>query len=152
VLVVTGDPAADAGDYGDHPAIDEVYTDVRPEGKAALLERLGDEATMMVGDGDNDGPALAAADVGVAVGERSALAADGADAVVLSEDLTRLPELVDTMAATRRRTRENIGWALVYNAVGLPLAVAGLLTPLAAAAAMSASSLLVVANSTRGLR
>ena len=150
IVLVTGDPGGAAGCYPDHPAVDEVYADVRPEGKAALIEELGG-TTLMVGDGDNDGPALAAADVGVAVGERGALASDAADAVAFGDDLVSVPSFLDAVRATRRRTRQNLAWALLYNAVGLPLAVAGALTPLAAAAAMSASSLLVVTNSMRGL-
>jgi Cu2+-exporting ATPase len=104
----------------------------------------------MVGDGSNDAAALAAADLGVSLESGTRLAADAADAVVTTDDLTTVPEVFDLTATTKRRIRQNLGWAFLYNAVAVPVAFVGALNPLIAAVAMGASSLLVVANSARG--
>jgi Cu2+-exporting ATPase len=152
VVVLTGDDAGAAEQFREHPAVDEVFAGLPPEGKVEAVERLRSAGTVaMVGDGINDAPALAAADLAVAVGGAAALATDAADAVVTTDDLGAVPDTFDVLAATRRRVRTNLGWALCYNAVAVPLAVAGLLNPLFAALAMAASSLLVVANSARSL-
>ena len=146
VVVLTG--AEHPGGYQDRA--DEVYASVPPEGKAAVIRRLrADGAVLMIGDGSNDAPALAAADLGIAFGAPSALAADAADVVILGERLDRIFDALNVIRTSRRRIRQNLGWALLYNAVAIPLAVSGLLNPLFAALAMSASSLLVVWNSSR---
>ncbi len=152
VVVLTGDESEAATTFRDHPAVAEVFAGVPPEGKAATVRQLGaDRQVAMVGDGTNDAPALASADLGVALGGGTALAADAADVAVVEDALPAVTDVFDLAEATRRRVRQNIGWAFVYNGVAIPLAAAGLLNPLFAAAAMATSSLLVVTNSTRPL-
>ncbi len=153
VGVCTGDHEAAVTSLRTDPRIDAVFAEVRPEAKRALLRQWRAEhgPVAMVGDGSNDAPALAAADLGVAFGP-TALAADSADVVILDDDLVRLPEVLDLARATRRRIRQNLGWAFGYNAVAIPLAIGGWLNPLAAALAMAASSLLVVGNSARAFQ
>ena len=152
IVVITGDDPAAARPFEEHPAVDEVFAGVPPEAKAAVVERLArDETVAMVGDGSNDAPALAAADLGIAMEDGTRLAVDAADVVVTGDSLTPLPAVFETTEGTRRRVRENLGWAFCYNAIALPLAVVGLLNPLFAAVAMATSSLLVVLNSTRSV-
>ena len=150
VVVLTGDDPAAAGPPAEHPAVDEVFAEVPPEAKSSVVERLRADGTVaMVGDGSNDAPALAAADVGVAMESGTRLATDAADVVLTQDSLSALPTVFETTVGTRRRIRENLGWAFCYNALAVPLAVAGALNPLLAAIAMATSSLLVVTNSAR---
>jgi len=147
-----GNGATAAARFRDHPAIDDVFAGVPPEAKAEVIGRLrSDGTTVMVGDGSNDAPALAAADLGISLESGTRLAADAADAVVTTDDLATVPQVFDLTTATKRRVRENLGWAFCYNALAVPAAALGVLNPLVAAVAMAASSLLVVANSARGL-
>ena len=152
VSVCTGDHEAAAAPLRADPRIDDVFAGVRPEAKRALLQQWRAEhgPVAMVGDGSNDAPALADADLGVAFGP-TALAADSADVVLLDDDLAHVPALLELARTTRRRTRQNLGWAFGYNAIAIPVAALGWLNPLIAALAMAASSLLVVANSARGM-
>ena len=152
VVVLTGDESAAAEQFADHSAVDEVFAGVPPDGKAAAIERLrGRGRVTMIGDGSNDAPALAAADVGIALARGTKLAADAGDAVVTSGRLRPAVDLFDVADATRSRVRQNLGWAFLYNAVAIPLAATGLLNPLFAAVAMATSSTLVVINSSRSL-
>ena len=153
LAVCTGDQATAAAPLEADVRIDDVFAEVRPEAKRALLQQWRRERgpLAMVGDGTNDAPALADADVGIAFGP-TALAADSADVVILDDDLKRVPDVFNVVRATRRRIRQNLGWAFGYNAVAIPLAALGLLNPLAAALAMASSSLLVVLNSSRRWR
>jgi Cu2+-exporting ATPase len=152
VVVITGDGEAAARRFREHPDVAETFTGVPPEAKTEVIERLRAEGRVaMVGDGSNDAPALGTADLGIALERGTKLAADAADAVITADDLSAVPGIFDVTGATRRRIRENLGWAFLYNAVAIPLAVAGALNPLFAALAMSASSLLVVANSSRSM-
>jgi len=150
VVVLTGDDDAAAARFEANDAVAEVYADVRPESKTEIVRALGaDGDVAMVGDGSNDAGALAAADVGVAMGSGTALAADAADAVVVDDDLASVRTVFDLAATAHGRVRGNLAWAFGYNAVAIPVAIAGLLNPLIAAVAMTASSLLVVANTRR---
>jgi len=152
VIVLTGDDERAAAVFSEHDAISSVFAGVPPEGKAETVERLKARGlTVMVGDGTNDAPALAAADLGVALGGGTAMAADAADVAIVDDDLGSVATVFELSRAAGRRVKGNIGWAFCYNAVAIPLAVTGLLNPLFAAVAMGASSLLVVANSSRTL-
>ena len=152
VVVLTGDEEEAATTYRDHPAVAQVFAGVPPEGKAETVRRLGIGKTLaMVGDGTNDGPALAAADLGIALGSGTAIAVDAADVAIIDDDLGSLETVFDLSKATGRRVKQNIGWAFCYNAIAIPLALSGLLNPLFAAVAMATSSLLVVTNSSRPL-
>ncbi|MCF8177277.1 MAG: cation-translocating P-type ATPase [Sulfuritalea sp.] len=146
VVLLTG--AEDPRGYED--GVDEVYAGVPPEAKAAVIRRLKAKGTVaMVGDGSNDASALAEADLGIAFGAPASLAAEAADIVIPGNRLGTVLDALSLIGTTRRRVRQNLGWALAYNAVAIPLAMAGLLNPLFAALAMSASSLLVVWNAVR---
>ena len=150
VVVLTGDSPAAARQFEEHSAIDETFAEVPPEAKAETVRRLtATERVAMVGDGSNDAPALAAADIGISVASGTDLAADAADAVLLEDRLSAIPELFAVTRGTNRRLKQNLGWAFVYNAVAIPMAVSGVLNPLFAAVAMGTSSLLVVSNSAR---
>ena len=152
VIVLTGDDAEAAARFRDHDAVTEVFAGVPPEGKAETVTRLRQRGqTVMVGDGTNDAPALAAADLGIALGGGTAMAADAADAAIVDDDLGSVGTVFELSQAAGSRIRGNIAWAFCYNAVAIPLAITGLLNPLFAALAMAASSLLVTLNSTRSL-
>ncbi|MCF8197134.1 MAG: cation-translocating P-type ATPase [Sulfuritalea sp.] len=146
VVLLTG--AEDPRGYED--GVDEVHAGVPPEAKAAVIRHLKAQGTVaMVGDGSNDASALAEADLGIAFGSPASLAAEAADIVIPGNRLGTVLDALSLIGTTRLRIRQNLGWALAYNAVAIPLAMAGLLNPLFAALAMSASSLLVVWNAVR---
>ena len=152
VVVLTGDDETAAEYFRRHAGVDRVFAGVPPEGKAETVRRLGaTRRTAMVGDGTNDAPALASADLGIALGGGTALAADAADIAIVDDDLASIETVFDLARAARGRVRQNIGWAFCYNAIAIPLAITGLLNPLFAAVAMATSSLLVVTNSSREL-
>ncbi|NGM69301.1 cation-translocating P-type ATPase [Natronolimnobius sp. AArcel1] len=152
LVVLTGDDANAADRFREHDAVSQVFAGVPPEGKAETVERLKQTGqTVMVGDGTNDAPALAAADLGISLGGGTAMAADAADVALVDDDLSSVETVFDLARATDRRVKGNIGWAFCYNGIAIPLAVTGLLNPLFAAIAMGLSSLLVVTNSSRPL-
>ena len=150
VVVLTGDDERATTRFREHPAVDQVFAGVPPAAKAETVDRLqSDGPVAMVGDGSNDAPALATADIGIAMASGTDLATDAADVVIVDRGLAAVPEVFTLAGSTHRRIRTNLGWAFLYNAVAIPLAVTGLLNPLFAAVAMGTSSLLVVANSSR---
>ncbi|ELY97320.1 ATPase P [Natrialba chahannaoensis JCM 10990] len=152
IVVLTGDDRRAAAQFREHDAVEQVFAGVPPEGKAETVDRLKRTGrTVMIGDGTNDAPALASADLGVALGGGTAMAADAADVALVDDDLSSVDTVFELARATDRRVKGNIGWAFCYNAIAIPLAVTGLLNPLFAAVAMGASSLLVVTNSSRPL-
>ena len=150
-VLLSGDHERAARHVADAVGIDEVVAGVLPEGKLAFLasRRAAGAVVAMVGDGVNDGPALAAADLGLAVGTGTDVALDAADVILVRDDLTAVPEALALARATHRTIRVNLGWAFGYNVAAVPLAVAGLLNPLLAGLAMALSSLLVVTSSMR---
>jgi Cu2+-exporting ATPase len=154
VALVTGDHAGAAGLAADAAGIHEVHHAVSPEGKVGILRARRERGArvLLAGDGINDAAALAAADVGVAMARGADVTLHAADVVVRAPRLGALADLVELSRATLRRIRENLGFALVYNAVAVPLAALGVLEPLHAAIAMSLSSLVVTGNSVRLLR
>ncbi len=146
VVLLSG--AENAGCYADK--FDEVFAGVPPEGKAAVIRRLQADGTVgMIGDGSNDSLALAAADIGIAFGAPSSLAADAADLIIPGNRLEQIFDAFNLIRTFRLRVRQNLGWALLYNISAIPLALFGFINPLFAAIAMATSSLLVVWNSTR---
>ena len=152
VVVITGDDARVAARFEDAPGVDRVFAEVRPEAKRELVRRLRSDGTVaMVGDGTNDAAALASADLGIAMSHGTELTIDAADAVVTGDDLSTIPAFFDIAERVRSRIRQNIVWALGYNLVAIPLAVAGLINPLIAVVLMALSSLIVVSNSKRSL-
>ena len=153
IVVLTGDKRDPGPVFTDHPTIDHILTGVPPDGKSAAIERFAKHgSTVMIGDGTNDAPALARADLGIAMSGGTAAASDAADVVMLENDLTALPAVFELANGTRRRIRENVGWALLYNAIAIPLAVVGAINPFFAAVAMATSSIIVVTNSRRPVR
>ncbi len=152
IVVLTGDEGASADRFGTVEGVSEVFSGVPPEAKAETIRRLRTRGRVaMVGDGTNDAPALAAADLGIALGSGTQLAGDAADAVIVEDDLRAVPETFRIAEDTNGRIKQNLGWAFVYNGLAIPMAVFGLLNPFLAAVAMATSSTLVVANSARSL-
>lgn len=150
--VVSGDAEATTVAVAEALGMPEARAEVLPHDKERVVREMSaDGPVAFVGDGINDAPALAAADLAVAVGGASDVALQASDVVLLSEEdpLDSLPELMRLARRSRRIIGQNLAWAFTYNLVAIPLAVTGLLSPIAAAAAMAASSLAVVANSLR---
>ena len=152
VTLLSGDRRETAEALARAVGVTEVEAPCTPEGKLACLQaaRARGEVVAMVGDGLNDAPALAAAEVSLALGGGADLAREAAGITLLGDDLTRLPALFDLATESRRRLTQNLAWAFGYNAVAVAVATTGHLHPLVAAAAMLGSSLFVLGNSLRG--
>jgi Cu+-exporting ATPase len=131
--------------------IDEVIAETLPADKVDVVRRLqrAGRRVAVVGDGVNDAAALAAADLGMAIGAGTDAAIEAADIVLAREDLLVVPDAVELARRTHRTIRGNLCWAFGYNVAALPLAMTGLLSPLIAGAAMSLSSVFVVSHSLR---
>jgi P-type Cu+ transporter len=150
-VLLTGDSDVVARAIAAQAGVDEVIAGALPGDKAAVVRELQADGrrVAMAGDGMNDGPALAAADLGLALGSGTDVAISAADIILMRDDLTVVPEAISLARATLAVIRRNLAWAFGYNIAAIPLAAAGLLNPLIAGAAMAASSAFVVASSVR---
>jgi Cu2+-exporting ATPase len=150
-MVVSGDRAATVAAVAKELGIADARGDAQPEDKRETIVRLqaGGAVVAMIGDGINDAPSLAQAQVSLSLGSATPLAQWTADVIVLSDELPRIADAIVHARRTFRVVRENLAWAFVYNLVAIPAAAFGHVTPMVAALGMSASSLLVVGNALR---
>ena len=148
-IMVTGDNPRTAAAIGRQVGIDEVVAGVLPEGKVEAVEGYRAEGLVvaMAGDGINDAPALAAADVGFAMGGGTDIAMESGDVVLVGGGISALATAVQLSRATMRKIKQNLFWAFFYNIIGIPVAALGFLDPIIAGAAMAFSSVSVVTNS-----
>jgi Cu+-exporting ATPase len=150
-VLLTGDAPATANAVARAVRLDDVISDTQPDGKLDVIRSLqtGGVKVAMVGDGINDAPALKAADVGIAIGTGTDIAIEAADVTLVSGDLAALVRAILLSRSTFRKIRQNLFWALFYNAVAIPFAMFGWLHPLIAEATMALSSINVVTNANR---
>lgn len=151
VWMLTGDNRRTAKYIADKAGISHVIAEVLPQDKASKVEELKAKGLTvgMVGDGINDAPALATADIGFAIGNGTDIAVEAADIVLVRPDLNTLVQAVNLSRKTMGNIKQNLFWALIFNCIGIPLAAIGILTPMIAGTAMAFSSVTVVSNSLR---
>ena len=153
IYLVTGDNALTAASIAEQTGIrpENVFAQVRPEQKAELVSKLQQQGQRVafVGDGINDAPALEQADLGVAVSRASDVAREAADIILLKSEIEAVPESLGLARATLRTIHQNLFWAFFYNAIGVPLAALGFMSPILCAAAMGLSDLVVIGNALR---
>ncbi|HVO90433.1 MAG TPA: heavy metal translocating P-type ATPase [Casimicrobiaceae bacterium] len=154
VSMISGDRTATVLHFAARAGIDDAFGDTRPEDKRAYIRDLQRNGAVvaMIGDGVNDAPAMAQADVSISLGNAANLTRWTADVALLSEDIAHVADALDRSRRAFRAVRQNLVWALAYNLVAIPLAATGFLTPVVAAVGMSTSSLFVVGNALRLLR
>ncbi|HXS67619.1 MAG TPA: heavy metal translocating P-type ATPase, partial [Candidatus Polarisedimenticolia bacterium] len=152
-FMVTGDNALTAAGIAKQTGIksENVFAEIRPEQKAEFVKKLQaqGERVAFVGDGINDAPALEQADLGVAVSRASDVAREAADIILLNSDIEAVPEALGLARATLRTIKQNLFWAFFYNAISVPLAALGFMSPILCAAAMGFSDLIVIGNALR---
>jgi len=148
-VMLTGDNAETAASIAHEAGIDEFRAGILPGDKAAAIAELRSSGGLvaMVGDGINDAPALAAADVSFAIGAGSDAAVEAADLTLIRSDLSSVVDAIELSRATLGKIRQNLFFAFIYNILGIPLAAFGMLNPVFAGAAMAMSSVSVVSNS-----
>jgi P-type Cu+ transporter len=153
IYLVTGDNARTACIIAEQAGIDpaNIRAEIRPEQKAAIVQELQSkgERVAFVGDGINDAPALEQADLGIAVSKASDIAREAADIILLNSEIEAVPESLGLARATLRTIKQNLFWAFFYNAVGIPLAALGFMSPVLCAAAMGFSDVIVIGNALR---
>lgn len=149
VVMLTGDNERTARAIGARAGIGKIISNVLPGDKAKVIKELqaGGKVVAMVGDGINDSPALAQADIGIAIGSGSDVAKETGGIILVRDDLRDVIKGIRLSRATMRKIKQNLFWAFIYNTVGIPIAAFGLLNPIVASAAMALSSLSVVTNS-----
>lgn len=148
-FMITGDNQRTASAIARAVGIDDFFAEAKPENKSEYIKKLQNEGhtCAMVGDGINDAPALAAADVGIAMSNGTDIAMDAADITLMNGNLLLVPTVIKLSSATIKKIKQNLFWAFIYNSIGVPIAALGFLNPIIGGAAMAFSSVSVVTNS-----